>query len=151
MIGSAAIRWRPVLIGIAIATALAGVVAFTAIRTRPVRRAVTAYSQLLGAASRQDLDAARALCSVRYLQTHSIEAADEGGIIGLPRNTHPNFQAWRQGPNIWICPTNRVGPVYQFVLEGSRWKFDGPVGLLRGRGVFLPYEDLTEAAASTPR
>ena len=63
--------------------------------------------------------------------------AHEGGIVGLPRNIHKNFQAWRQGPNVWLCPTNRVGPVYQFVRESGSWRFDGPVGILRGRGEFV--------------
>src|SRR5262249_19317567 len=125
-------------------------VTLMAIWTRPIRLAVTAYTQLLGAANRQDLDAARRLCTSHYLRTHSLEPADEGGIVGLPRNAHPNFQAWRQGANIWICPTNRVGPVYQFVFEDGRWKFDGPVGLLRGRGEFLPYEDPNMPPAAIP-
>jgi hypothetical protein len=143
-------RAKPTLIGLTIALALAGIVAATAIRTRPVRLAVAAYTELLGAANRGDLGAARRLCSARYLQAHRLAPASEGGIVGLPRNIHTNFQAWRQGPHIWICPTNRVGPVYQFVHERGAWRFDGPVGLLRGRGEFLPFADLTEPGPGGP-
>jgi hypothetical protein len=76
--------------------------------------------------------------------------ADEGGIVGLPRSINKNFQAWRQGPNVWICPTNRVGPVYQFVLEGDDWRFDGPVGVLRPHGEFLPAGELQPEEAALP-
>jgi hypothetical protein len=140
-------RLKLVVAGLMVATALIAAVAGVAMRTRPVRQAVTAYTHLLGAANRQDVDAARRLCTARYLAGHHLEPAAEGGIVGLPRNAHPNFQAWRQGTSVWVCPTNRVGPVYQFVFEDGRWKFDGPVGLLRGRGEFLPQDDLTEQAA----
>jgi hypothetical protein len=102
--------------------------------TRPVRAAVRTYSELIAAGNLNDLARARALCSSRYLETHSLRLADEGGLEGLPRNIHTNFQAWREGPNVWLCPTNRVGPIYQFVPEAGDWKFDGPVGLLQARG-----------------
>ena len=68
------------------------------------------------------------LCTARYLQAHPLAVAAEGGIIGVPRNINKNFKAWREGPNVWICPTNRIGPVYQFVFENGAWRFDGPVG-----------------------
>lgn len=145
MTAGASVRARPVLIGAAIVAAAAGAVVFTAVRTRPVRQAVVVYTELLGAANRGDLATARRLCTDRYLETHRLEPAEEGGIVGLPRNIHPNFQAWAQGPHIWICPTNRAGPVYQFVHERGAWRFDGPVGLLRGRGEFIPQRELSEA------
>jgi hypothetical protein len=135
-------RFKPVAIGVAIALVLVGVLAGTAVQTRPVRQAVATYTELLAAINRQDLDAVRSLCSTRYLRTHRIAAASEGGVVGMPRNIHKNFQAWRQGAAVWICPTNRVGPVYQFVHEANSWRFDGPVGLLRGRGEFVPMSDL---------
>ncbi len=147
---SYAFRWKPTLVGLAIAAAVLSAVALTAIRTGPVRRAVATYTALIGAAGRRDLEAARGLCTARYLQTHRLELAPEGGIVGLPRNIHPNFQAWQQDANVWICPTNRAGPVYQFVPEGDAWRFDGPVGLLRGHGVFVPQSDLSEAAVVEP-
>jgi hypothetical protein len=113
-------------------------------RTAPVRGAIQSYVALLSAANRQDLEAARALSSAHYLETHTLAPAPEGGLIGLPRNVHKNFQAWREGDNVWVCPTNRVGPVYQFVHEGGRWKFDGPVGLLRPGGEVILDPSLAE-------
>jgi hypothetical protein len=121
----------------AVVGALAGVVVWTA----PVRGSVRSYTELLSAANTQDVDAARRLCSARYVATHPLVASPEGGIVGLPRNIHKNFQAWREGPNVWLCPTNRVGPIYQFVHESGSWRFDGPVGILRGRGQVVRLPD----------
>ncbi|WP_406700992.1 hypothetical protein V5E97_19590 [Singulisphaera sp. Ch08] len=149
MMETVAARWKIVVFGMVIAIAVGGVVALMAIQTRPVREAVATYTALFTAANRQDVEGARRLCSKRYLRTHLMRPADEGGIVGLPRNIHKNFQAWRQGANIWVCPTNRVGPVYQFVHEQGAWRFDGPVGLLRGRREFIPLPDLTDEDAST--
>ena len=59
-------------------------------------------------------------------------------MVGLPRGIHRNFQAWREGDEVWLCPTDRVGPVYRFVFEGGAWKFDGLVGLLRPGGRVEP-------------
>ena len=115
-----------------------------AVWTGPERDAVRVYNALTAAANRGAVEAARQLCSERYLAGHRLHPASEGGIVGLPRNIHKNFQAWRQGPNVWLCPTNRVGPVYQFVRGPLGSKFDGPVGLLQGRGDFVPMDDLTE-------
>jgi hypothetical protein len=70
--------------------------------------------------------------------------AAEGGISGIPRNLNKNFQAWRNGPNVWICVTNRVGPVYQFVEENGEWRFDGPIAILRPHGELIPIADLAE-------
>src|SRR5262249_42407773 len=91
-----------VLLGIALALEI--------IITRPVRQALTTSPALLAAANRQDLDAVRRLCTRRYLEAHAPRRARAGGVVGLPRNIHPNHQAWRHGPDVWICPTNRVGP-----------------------------------------
>ena len=108
--------------------------------SRPARcaGAVRTCAELFTAANRPDLKpeqriaAARALCTRRYLQTHKLDVADDGqGLVGVPRNLNKNFKAWREGPDVWICPTNRIGPVYQFVLEDGAWRFDGPVGILR--------------------
>ncbi len=136
-------RIRPILIGAAVAVALVAALVVTSVRTRPVRQSVIAFTELLAAANLQDLPRARGLCSSRYLAAHSLKPSDEGGIVGLPRNMHPNFQAWRDGPRVWICPTNRVGPIYQFIHEAGAWKFDGPVGLLRGRGQVILDPELT--------
>jgi hypothetical protein len=126
------------------AVLLAAALAAEIITTRPVRRAVTAYTALIGAANRQDLDAIRRLCTARYLRAHSPIPARGGGVVGLPRNIHKNFRAWRHGPDVWLCPTNRIGPLYRFVLEAGSWRFDGPVGILRARGEVVPYSDLMD-------
>ena len=111
------------------------------VRTRPVRESVRRLHradrrrQPPGPRGRRARSARRATS-----QAHAPEPAREGGIVGLPRNIHKNFQAWRHGPHVWICPTNRVGPVYQFVREAGAWRFDGPVGILRGRGEVILME-----------
>ncbi|MDR3636717.1 MAG: hypothetical protein P4L84_23135 [Isosphaeraceae bacterium] len=141
------LRWKPVAIGLAVVVVLAGGLAFLIVETIPVRGALATYTELIATANRPDLTdvervaTARRLCSERYLRTHELAVAPEGGLIGIPRNIHKNFQAWRREGRIWVCPTNRVGPLYQFVHESGRWRFDGPVGLLRPRGEIVPYEE----------
>jgi hypothetical protein len=132
---------RPYLIGMALFGVVAGAVAAVAVWTAPEREAVRVYTALIVAANRQDVAAARRLCSGRYLGSHTLAPAPEGGIVNLPRSIHTRFQVWRDGPNVRLCPTNRVGPVYQFVREAGVWKFDGPIGILRGRGEFVPLDD----------
>src|SRR5690349_5645268 len=75
--------------------------------TRPERESVRTFSELISAANTQDMDHARTLCSARYLSTHTLRPSPEGGIVGLPRNIHKNFQVWRRGEDVWLCPTNR--------------------------------------------
>jgi hypothetical protein len=146
---------------------LIGALTFEIIWTQPVRGAMQTFAELLtvgngggqlgkrsgnvrpsehGAAAR--IEAAKALCSSRYLQTHTLALAHAGGIVGIPRNINKNFQAWREGPNVWVCPTNRIGPVYQFVFEEGRWRFDGLVGILRARGELIRMSELPEAEQS---
>ena len=102
-----------------------------------MRSALRTCSELFTIANRTDLPeserltAARLLCSSQYLAKHPLAFAAEGGIVGVPRNLSKNFQAWREGPNIWICTSNRVGPVYQFVFQDGVWRFDGLVAILR--------------------
>jgi hypothetical protein len=115
--------------------------------TAPLRGATRTYWDLIGAANRSNLDAARRLCSARYLRTHDLTLAPEGGIVGLPRNIHKNHQVWRHGDAVWLCPTNRVGPVYQFVYEEGSWRFDGPVGLLEPGHRLTPMPDAGPPAA----
>ncbi|MGE3822337.1 MAG: hypothetical protein AB7I30_23230, partial [Isosphaeraceae bacterium] len=105
--------------------------------TAPVRASVQVYTELIAAANRQDVDRARELCTTRFRARRTFRPAAEGGLVGLPRGIHPNFQAWRHGEHVWLCPRNRVGPVYQFAREGDAWRFDGLVGLLQGRGEFI--------------
>jgi hypothetical protein len=113
------------------------------IATRPVRAAIRTYVQLVATADRTELtpshrlDAARSLCTARYLSQGSLALGPEGGLVGLPRTVHKNFRAWREGDNVWICPMNRIGAVYQFVLEGGQWKFDGLVAYIPPRGPMI--------------
>ena len=143
-------RTRSLIVAGVITLILLGGLAFEIITTQPVRGALRTCTELFTIANRpglseaERLDAARALCSRRYLQTHELKVADEGGIVGIPRNINKNFQAWREGPNVWICPTNRIGPVYQFVFENGGWRFDGPVGILRARGEMVRTSELPD-------
>jgi hypothetical protein len=133
-----------------ITLALLGALALEIVATQPVRGAMRTCTELFTIANRTDLtddqrlSAARALCSAHYLQTHKLAVAGEGGLVGVPRNISKNFQAWRQGPNVWVCPTNRIGPVYQFVFEDGTWRFDGPVAILRPRGQIVRTSELPE-------
>jgi hypothetical protein len=140
----------PIIAG-AIVLILLGGLAYEITSTAPVRGAVRTCSELFTIANRPGLQsaeriaAARALCSRRYLATHKLDVADDGqGLVGFPRNLNKNFKAWREGPNVWVCPTNRVGPVYQFVLENGSWRFDGPVGILRSWGQIIPMTDVPD-------
>jgi hypothetical protein len=141
-------RTRSVFIAAAVVLILLAGLAYEIIATAPVRGAVRTCAALFTLANRPGLKseeriaAARVLCTKRYLQTHKLDVADDGqGLVGIPRNLNKNFKAWCEGPNVWICPTNRVGPVYQFVFEDGAWRFDGPVGILRAWGQFIPMED----------
>jgi hypothetical protein len=133
-------RSRPTLLALAVAVLVVGVLAGVAAWTRPTRESVRAFTELLAAVNRQDASAAARLCSRRYVAAHPIRPAAEGGLVGFPRNIHKNFQVWREDGDVWLCPTNRTGPVYRFVREDGRWRFDGPVGILQG-GRFLSLED----------
>jgi hypothetical protein len=127
--------------GVGSVAALLGGMAVLAVWTGPEREAVRTYTRLLSAANRQDVEGAARLCTVRYRASHSLRPAEEGGIVGLPRNIHPNFKAWREGSNVWLCPSNRVGPIYQFVRESGSWRFDGPIGLLMSGGRVVKSDD----------
>jgi hypothetical protein len=144
-------RTRSFLIAGPVVLVLLGGLAYEIVATGPVRGALRTCAELFTLANRPNLQpderiaAARALCSRRYLQTHKLDVAeDRQGLVGIPRNLNKNFNAWREGANVWICPTNRVGPVYQFVLEDGSWRFDGPVGILRPGGEVIPMADLPE-------
>ena len=124
-------RTRATFASVVLAVVLA-VPAASIIRSlRVTRQAVSSYARLIAAANAQDLAAVRAECSAGYLRDHELIAADGGGVVNLPRNIHKNFQAWREGDDVWLCPTDRQGPVYRFVAESGRFRFDGPVGYLR--------------------
>jgi hypothetical protein len=143
-------RTRLYFIAAAFTLLLFAGVAFEVITTRFVRGAMRACSELFTIANRPDmsedarLSAARSLCSARYLRAHPLAVAAEGGIIGMPRNINKNFKAWREGPHVWICPTNRVGPVYQFVFENGGWRFDGLIAILRPWGEIVRSSELAD-------
>ena len=144
-------RARSIAIATAVSVLLIGGVVFDVVTTQPVRGAMRALSELFTIANRPDLsdaerlDAARSLCTARYLAAHPLAVAVEGGLIGFPRNINKNFKAWREGPNVWICPTNRIGPIYQFVFENNGWRFDGPVAILRPWGEIVRTSELSDA------
>ena len=129
--------------GLAIATGvflLAALVVGDYLLTAPVRGGVRTFTLLLAAGNRGDLAAARQLCTPSYLARHPLELAEEGGLRGLPRSLDRNFSAWRQGSSVWLCPTPRVGPVFQLVPGTTGWLFEGLVGeLLPGRE-FVPVD-----------
>ena len=138
-------RMRVVLVSVGLTALVLAWLAFEIVTTRPVRGALRACAELFTIANRPGLieadrlAAARKLCSRRYLQTHQLAVADpkDGGLVGVPRNFNKNFRAWREGPNVWICPTNRENaarPVYQFVFEDGGWRFDGPIATPRTLG-----------------
>ena len=134
-------------IGAAVVVAGISAVVTMAVWTAPTRDALRCYTQMLGAANAEDVEAVRRICSTRYVANHTLKVAPEGGIVGFPRNIHKNFKAWRSGPNVWLCATNRVGPVYQFVKEAGSWRFDGPIGTLNPGNVFTAFVD--EGAADS--
>jgi hypothetical protein len=143
-------RTRYILIAAIILVLIGSGLAYEIVSTRPVREAVRTYSELVSLGNRPDLaetqrlEAARRLCSSHYLSTRGLSLGPEGGIVGLPRTINKNFQGWREGPNVWICPTNRIGPVYQFVQEDGAWRFDGLVAILRGQGEIVRAADLPD-------
>ncbi len=140
------------IIGTIVIVACAGL-AYEIAATRPVREAVRVYSELVSLGDQTDLPEAdrlgmaRQLCSRRYLAAHELAFGPEGGIAGLPRTINKNFQAWRDGPNVWICPTNRVGAVFQFIPEDGGWRFDGLVAYLRAWGELIRTSDMPQPEA----
>lgn len=131
---------RNALIAGAVVSTVAGLLTYEVVSTRPVRNAVRAYSDLIAAANRPGLsvseriEAARPYFSSRRLAAGPIRVAPEGGLEGLPRAIGRNFQAWREGGEVWLCPTGRTGAVHRLVEEDGRWKLDGLVGYLRSPG-----------------
>lgn len=106
--------------------------------TKPQREALRAFTGVLSAANAGDLDEIRRLCTEGYLREHPPALAGEGGVRNFPRGIHKNFQVWGEGPDILICPTNRVGPVYRIRNEGGAWRFDGLAGEIRKDRSFAP-------------
>jgi hypothetical protein len=147
------IRTRYILITLAILALLGAGLTFEIVSTRTVREAVRVYTELVTLGNRpflsetqrlETLETARELCSSRFRDSGRLSLGPEGGIAGLPRTINRNFQAWREGENIWICPTNRIGPIYQFVREGGGWRFDGLVAILRPKGEIVRTTEMPE-------
>jgi hypothetical protein len=130
----------------------AGVV-YEAVTTAPIRGALRVFTSLVALGNRLDLPEserlglARSFCSARYLAEKPLTLSPEGGIKGFPRAIDKNYLAWREGPNVWICPTKRtsaIRPVYQFVSEGGDWRFDGLVAILRHGGEILRTSEISD-------
>ena len=143
-------RFKSAVGGLIVVGLVSGLVAVY-LQTKPTRSSVQTFVALIGAANRGDVSRAERLCSKRYRETHTIKAAVGGGIEGLPRNIHKNFQVWRDGASVLLCPTNRVGPVYRFVFEEATWRFDGPTGILGADGLMEPYGDHGEIVEEQSR
>lgn len=134
---------RPGHWAIVAAVVFVGLVGAEIALTGPTRGAMRTYTALLAAANRPEpaVEEIRSLCTARYAREHPIAAAVEGGVVGFPRNFHKNFQIWRDGDDVLLCPTNREGPVYGFRRGRGDWRFDGLIGqlsggkLLRGEGL----------------
>ena len=142
---SAPLSWQGILrtywwVGALVASLLAALV-FEIVWTAPNGAQIETYHELISAANRGDLATAERLCTARYLAKHPLKLAAEGGIIGIPRGIHKNHQAWRHGRNVWFCPTNRIGFIYQFVPERGFYCFDGLVGELKSRNRIIPLEE----------
>jgi hypothetical protein len=141
---------RYILIAATIIVLIGSGLAYEIVWTRPVREAVRTYSELVSLGNRTDLtenqrlEAARSLCSSRYLSTRGLSLGPEGGIVGLPRTIYTNFQAWREGENVWICPRKRNGPIYQFVEQNGVWRFDGLVAVFGRHGEIVNAADLQD-------
>ena len=88
-------------IGAALVMALM-IVVWLELSTRETRAGISAYTRLTAAVNAQDIEAVKKLCSVRFLEKHPIKTASEGGLVGFPRYIHKNFQAWREGPSVWV-------------------------------------------------
>ncbi len=110
---------------------LVAIVWIAAVVTAPERDALRTYTRLVTAANRGDVEAVQGLCTTRFLSENPPRLADEGGLVGLPRAIHKNYQIWRSGRDIHICPSNRVGVVFRMVRSGEAWLFDGLVGVTR--------------------
>lgn len=125
-------------IGLVIIAVVAVLGTIEFLRTRPVRESMGTLYRLIAAANRQDLEALQELCTGRYLASHPLRPAPEGGMIGIPGLIAPNFQAWREGDTVLVCTASRVGPVFRLARERGEWKFDGPAGYLDRSGRVVP-------------
>jgi hypothetical protein len=126
--------FRTYVLGVVVVSAVLAALAFAIARTSPVRGAIQSYMRLVAASNRGDVETVRALCTERYLARTRLDPAGERVLEGIPQGISQNFQGWEEDGAVLFCPSDRVGPVYRLVRAGDAWKFDGPVGLLRGDG-----------------
>lgn len=122
---------KSLVIGLGVILGVTVIAVIEVNQTRPSRLAMGSYYKLVVAGNRQDIKTAKGLCSQRFLTSHGLELAPEGGLVGLPRGIDQNYKVWQEGENVWLCPTDRVGAIYQLIEENGVWKFDGMVGFLR--------------------
>lgn len=124
--------------------AFAALIALEYQHTKPTRSVLRNFTRLSEAVRRGDIETVRSLCSTGYLEKKPLQESTQGGLLELPRGIHRNFRIWRRGNEIWLCPGDRIGPVYRFVADGEEWTFDGLVGLLQSGQLILvesPGED----------
>ena len=131
--------------------------AYEIVTTAPLRGALRVFTALVALGNRTDLpdnqrlELARSLCSQRFLARKPLALSQEGGIKGFPRAIDKNYRAWREGGNVWICPTNRsstIRPVYQFIHENGQWRFDGLAAILRLGGEVVRTSEMPDLEAN---
>lgn len=146
-------RTWTIVLALGILALLGAGIAYEIITTAPLRGALRVFTTLVALGNRTDLpdnnrlELARSLCSRRYLARKPLSLSQEGGIKGFPRAIDKNYRAWREGENVWICPTNRnstIRPIYQFVHENGEWRFDGLVAMLQLRGGLVRTSDMPD-------
>ena len=141
-------RLRIALIVIAIAAARSRRSRVRDRHDAPVRGALRTCSELFTVANRPDLadrdrlDAAAPSLHPTIPERAPARRGPRGRARQHPANLNKNFKAWREGRNVLICTSNRVGPVYRFVHEDGRWQFDGLVGILQPSGRVMRASDL---------
>ena len=149
-------RTGSVVLAVALLVLLGTGIVYEFVTTAAVRGALRAFTSLVALGNRPDLpdsqrlDLARSLCSKRYLAEKPLALSDEGGLKGFPRAIDKNYLAWREGPNVWVCPTKRtntIRPVYQFINEDKEWRFDGLVAILGPSGQVVRNSDMPDPEA----
>jgi hypothetical protein len=140
-----------IVLAVAALVLLGAGMVYEAVTTAPIRGALRVFTSLVALGNRVDLPQtdrivlAQSFCSKRYLAQNPLSLSAEGGIKGFPRAIDKNYLAWREGPNVWICPTKRtstVRPIYQFIEEKGEWRFDGLVAILRLGGEVVRTEEI---------
>ena len=154
-------KTRTALISTAIVAILLAGLVFEVVTTQPVRGAMRTCSELFTIANRLELtepDAARATRAMLggarrallgSLPSHRIRwpwppKGESSAFRATSTRTSKRGEKDRTSGSV---PTNRIGPVYQFVFEDGRWRFDGLVAILGPWGEIVRTQDLTNAVA----